>query len=152
MSLRVGILIEGSIWSAADRLRLSCSNRASKKEALLVLFARLSVSSRPWTKNPHFVSAGSPRGCQKINWAGKSVNLKWFQSNESFKIKISIITFLQKHFFPSSLCARVMTIPRNVPGRPSGCWSRESAGAGLLKRQQEPRAGHRVKGGEPALE
>ena len=76
MSLRVGILIEGSIWSAADRLQLSCSNRAREKEALPVLFANLSVSSQPWTKNPHFISAGSPHGCQKINWAGKSVNLK----------------------------------------------------------------------------
>ena len=35
-------------------------------------------------------------------------------------------------------------------GRPSGCWSRESAGAGLPNGQQESRAGHTVKGGEPA--
>lgn len=65
--------------------------------------------------NPHFISAGSLNGCQKINCAGKSVNLKWIQSKESFQIKISIITFSEKHFFsPSSLCARVMTIPRKA--------------------------------------
>lgn len=61
---------------------------------------------------PHFISAGSVHGCQKINWAGKSVNLKWIQSKEAFKIKILIITFSEKHFFPSSLCAHVMTMPR----------------------------------------
>jgi hypothetical protein len=58
--------------------------------------------------NPHFISAGSLHGCQKINWAGKSVNLKWIQSKESFKIKISIITFSEKHFFPPQVCVPVL--------------------------------------------
>jgi hypothetical protein len=41
MSLRSGILIECSIWSAAGWIRLSCSHRAGEKEVLLHLFARL---------------------------------------------------------------------------------------------------------------
>lgn len=75
MSLRVGILIEGSIWSAADRLQLSCSTEREER-SFAGSICQLSVSLQPWTKNRILSLLDHHMDARKINWAGKSVNLK----------------------------------------------------------------------------
>lgn len=110
MFLRAGILIEAASGQqlAGSGCPSPAPTRQARRKGCCIHSPDLWVPSVQWTKGtPHFISAGSLHGCQKINWAGKSVNLKWIQSKESFLIKISIIIFSEKHFIPLRPIPRV---------------------------------------------